>query len=589
MAGLLFLNPVLKEMIWGGNRLREEYGFACKDGTGECWLVSAHEHGMGTVAGGEYDGKTLKEMWEQHPELFGNEDGRYGENYPLLVKLIDAAQDLSIQVHPDDEYAKKHADGSLGKMECWYVLDCKEDASIVIGHHAKDEAQMRQMIDQEQWKEFLREIPVKKGDFFQINPGCVHAIKKGTLILETQQTSDITYRVYDYGRLQDGKPRTLHLEDSKAVIRAPFVPTEYRRMILESDSVDMEHLVTCGKYSVERYAVHGEWMHNFRASFTNVTVTEGEGTIDGIKIRKGDSFIVTKDSGAMKLSGNFTLLCSWAECQEEKTQRGYCITVEDWLGRKKAQARGEEQGILAFQDIYEEGDRLRFEVPEAGQFYQIRVDDTMDEALVYVTNRELVYEIPFAEKKKSYNRKSFTGDRHYLTVRAARDYEIRSYKNLAKNVMDQHGDRGCYPHASANVETRGESVFAARNAIDGVLANSSHGSWPYESWGINRNDQAEMTLEFGRKVDFDRIVLYTRADFPHDNWWTSATFTFSDGTQETVHMQKSARPHMFAIQKNGITWIRLGNLIKADDPSPFPALTQLEVYGTEHRTEGEQR
>lgn len=589
MAGLLFLHPVFKEMIWGGNRLKEVYGFDCTDGTGECWLISAHPHGMGTVSQGSYEGKTLKEMWEEYPELFGNEDGRYGDKYPLLVKLIDAAQDLSIQVHPDDGYAGKHTKGSLGKMECWYVLDCKENASIIIGHRAESKKQMQEMIDQKQWKDFLREVPVKRGDFFQIDPGCVHAIKEGTLILETQQSSDITYRVYDYDRLQDGKPRQLHIEESKEVIQAPFVPAEHRRMILESDSVDMEHLVACSKYSVEKYTIHGKWLHNFRAPFTNVTVTDGEGTVDGTEVHKGTSFIVTKDSGAMELSGDFTILCSWAEYQAGQEYAGYRITVEDWMGRKKAQIEGEEQGILAFQDIYEEGDRIRFEVPEAGRFYQIRVDDTMDESLVYLTKKEIIYDIPFAEKKKSYNRKSFSGERHYLTIRAAEDYEVLIYKNLAKNVMDQHGDRGCYPHASANVETRGESVFAARNAIDGVLANSSHGSWPYESWGINKNDQAEMTLEFGRKVDFDKIVLYTRADFPHDNWWTSATFTFSDGTQETVHMQKSDRPHMFAIQKNGITWMRLGNLIKADDPSPFPALTQLEVYGTEHRTEGEQR
>lgn len=145
----------------------------------------------------------------------------------------------------------------------------------------------------------------------------------------------------------------------------------------------------------------------------------------------------------------------------------------------------------------------------------------------------------------------------------------------------QHGDTGCWPHASANVETRGEAVFAARNAIDGVLANDSHGKWPYESWGINMQDDAEMTLEFGRTVDFDRIVLYTRADFPHDNWWTSVTFTFSDGTEETVSLEKSSKPHILSIERKGIKWLKFGKLIKADDPSPFPALTQIEVYGTE--------
>ena len=263
------------------------------------------------------------------------------------------------------------------------------------------------------------------------------------------------------------------------------------------------------------------------------------------------------------------------------SDKAYCITIEDKTGRKKVQVRDEEQVILVFHENYEEGDIIRFEVPEADKFYKIRVDDTMDEEFVFLTRKEIIYDIPFAEKKESYNKKSFEGEIHYLTIRAAEDPEIRQYKNLAKNVMDQHGERGCYPHASANVETRGESVFAARNAIDGVVANLSHGSWPYESWGINKNDQAEMLLEFGRPVTFDRIVLYTRADFPHDNWWTSATFTFSDGTEEVVTMEKSIKPHTFNIKKSGITCIRLSKLVKADDPSPFPALTQMEVYGNE--------
>ena len=179
-----------------------------------------------------------------------------------------------------------------------------------------------------------------------------------------------------------------------------------------------------------------------------------------------------------------------------------------------------------------------------------------------------------------YSPKIFSGESHLVTARKAREWEYESYRNLAVNVMDQHGDTNCYPHATANVETRGESVFAARNAIDGVLANESHGYWPYESWGINQQDDAELTLEFGRPVDFDEIVLYTRADFPHDNWWEQVTFTFSDGSEETVSLEKSVKPHIIPMKKSGITWLKFGKLIKADDPSPFPALTQIEVYGT---------
>ena len=124
-------------------------------------------------------------------------------------------------------------------------------------------------------------------------------------------------------------------------------------------------------------------------------------------------------------------------------------------------------------------------------------------------------------------------------------------------------------------------MFAARNAIDGTLAIRCHGNWPFASWGINRQDDAALTLDFGRPVNFDTIVLYTRADFPHDNWWTEVTITFSDGTKEVVPLEKSCRSHKLAIARNNIEWLRVDNLIKADDPSPFPALTQIQVFGTE--------
>jgi hypothetical protein len=178
----------------------------------------------------------------------------------------------------------------------------------------------------------------------------------------------------------------------------------------------------------------------------------------------------------------------------------------------------------------------------------------------------------------------FSGSLHLLWARAATMDEINEYKNLALNVMDQHEADGSYPHASANVETRGEAVFAARNAIDGVRENHSHGNWPYQSWGINRQDDARMRLDFGRKVLIDKIVLYTRSDFPHDNWWKQVTLQFSDGSEFKWDLQKSDRAHLIKIKKREVTWLELCDLIKSDDPSPFPALTQLEVYGTEAET-----
>lgn len=255
------------------------------------------------------------------------------------------------------------------------------------------------------------------------------------------------------------------------------------------------------------------------------------------------------------------------------------IYVLNSSGEQKAELSGQDRVVLAWKGEYEPGDVIVMEFKKPG-FYVIQVDDCIEESLVYMTETVLRYPVLFDEKKKAHSPKAFMGDRHYLSLRPANSWEL-GYRNLAKNPADQHDVHGCYPHASANVETRGESVFAARNAIDGMLANRSHGRWPYASWGINMQDDAEFTLDFGRPVNFDTIVLVTRADFPHDNWWEEVTLSFSDGTSETVKLEKSYEPHHLSIKRDGITWLKFGKLIKADDPSPFPALTQIEVYGND--------
>lgn len=260
------------------------------------------------------------------------------------------------------------------------------------------------------------------------------------------------------------------------------------------------------------------------------------------------------------------------------------------LGFKVISATGEvlaektatDEIFLVYKDEYVDGDIIQFTTDKVNEFYIIAVDDALGEAFTYITKPEVDFLIPFAEKKVAYSPKTFSGKIHTMTARVAYDHEIDAYKNLSKNVMDQHGDPGCYPHASANVETRGESVFAARNAVNGGIANDDHGPWPYDSWGINQNPEAEILIEFGRKVVADKILIYTRADFPHDNWWVKATLVFSDGSEIVVDMEKSlAKAHVVNFDPKTIEWVKMKDMIKADDPSPFPALTQLEVYGKE--------
>jgi hypothetical protein len=237
---------------------------------------------------------------------------------------------------------------------------------------------------------------------------------------------------------------------------------------------------------------------------------------------------------------------------------------------------------LVYTEEYRPGDYVVLSTSKKCSYLVIQLDDVMNPSFVYMKETEYTFVIPFEEKRVSYNPKAFTGNTHVLKARIATEAEINADKNLALNEYDYHENSCCFPHAFANVETRGESVFAARNAIDGNTANHSHGPWPYESWGINMNPDAEITVEFGRVVDINKIVLFTRADFPHDNWWKQVKLTFSDSSSQTVYMEKSDQPHTFKIEKKQVSWIKMNNMVKDEnDSSPFPALSQIEVYGTE--------
>lgn len=309
MKKILHLEPVLHEKIWGGTELRDQFGYAIpSDHTGECWAISGHPNGDCRVTNPEFGGQTLGQLFRTRRELFGNIPG---DVFPLLVKIIDARQDLSIQVHPDDAYAKVHENGSLGKTECWYVLDSKPGTMVIIGHNAGTREEMRQMVAEGKWDQLLRQVPLRRGDFFQINPGCLHALKGGSLILETQQSSDVTYRFYDYDRLENGKKRELHIEKSLDVTTVPFVPD---RTVPETETVGdagITHLVTCPFYSVYRAVLHGAAGLTFRAPFVNVSIIGGEGTLDGEPVKKGDHMVLTANYGPCRLEGNMELVYSY--------------------------------------------------------------------------------------------------------------------------------------------------------------------------------------------------------------------------------------------------------------------------------------
>lgn len=309
MKEILFIKPIFKSMIWGGDRLKTEFGYDIPDNhTGECWAISAHPNGDCTIKNGTFKNKSLSWLWDNHRHLFGN---RSEDTFPLLVKIIDAKADLSIQVHPDDNYASKKENGALGKTECWYILDCKEDGQIVLGHNAKDKEELKYMIEQKKWNELIKIRPIKKGDFFQITPGTVHAIKEGTMLLEIQQNSDITYRLYDYDRLDKGKPRQLHIKESIDVINCPHEDVPVGGKTVRNEMCEIHKLIQCKYYTVKKINLWGEQEFVQDKDFMNFSVITGKGEIDGVKLSKGDHFILPYNYGKYKIKGNMELIISY--------------------------------------------------------------------------------------------------------------------------------------------------------------------------------------------------------------------------------------------------------------------------------------
>lgn len=313
---LLFTKPVFHGKIWGGRQLSETYGYQIPEGpVGECWAISAHPNGDCLVEGGPYGGRYLSDLWDHERDLFG---GAQGDRFPLLIKILDAKDNLSVQVHPDDAYAFAHENGSLGKRECWYVLHAEPGTRIIVGQKARGRVEFARLVEEGRWDDLLYEAPIKDGDFFMIEPGTIHAIEGGTLILETQQSSDVTYRVYDYDRVQaDGTKRDLHIPQTLDVVDFSLVPPASGAVTApERDGVTP--LGTCPNFEVVRVRVaEGAPVtlsqdHPFLCcsvvAGAGGSVTTPAGTWD---LPLGAHFVAPADSGDLVLSGDMTLIASW--------------------------------------------------------------------------------------------------------------------------------------------------------------------------------------------------------------------------------------------------------------------------------------
>lgn len=306
----LRLVPFISETVWGGRRLIDEYGVKTdKKNAAEAWVMSAHKNGTGTVANGELEGKTLRELYLEHPEIGGKNCAGF-KDFPVLIKFIDAAANLSVQVHPDDAYCEKKGSGA-GKTESWYILDCEEGAYLLLGFEKEiSKEQFEEAIKSNTLTDYVKKVPVKKGDFFFIPSGTLHAICKGIVLAEVQQNSDTTYRIYDYGRMGlDGKPRELHIEDSINVTNL----TVYKNPCTPEEKGDRTELVSCPFFTENIFEtknpVKGTADEN---SFVSLLILEGEGELncagETLSLTKGDSIFIPASCGEYVVSGNVKVL-----------------------------------------------------------------------------------------------------------------------------------------------------------------------------------------------------------------------------------------------------------------------------------------
>ncbi len=316
------LSPIGKDYLWGGRRLKDDFS---KDmdihPLAETWECSTHPDGLTLVASGEFKGQTLLSVLEQHPEMAGTHPD-ISRGLPILIKLIDAKHDLSVQVHPDDAYAKKYENGSLGKTEMWYVVDTSRDAKLVYGfHHNVSKDVLRDSIAAGTVERLLQQVAVKKDDVFFIPAGQVHAIGAGALIAEIQESSNLTYRLYDYGRVdKNGKQRPLHVEKALSVanLKGSAEPRQPMRVLRFKKGQASELLCRCKYFQVERMLINTERtremaeMQTGNNSFQVLLCTKGCGVLfwneNSLCFYKGDCIFIPAASQLVKIHGKAQLL-----------------------------------------------------------------------------------------------------------------------------------------------------------------------------------------------------------------------------------------------------------------------------------------
>lgn len=291
---ILFFKPIPRYAVWGNHLVKKYFGYKdFSDGIGQSWSFSAQEDNSTICITPPYNGMTLSELWNNHKELFGEYSGKF----PLLISLVAPEDDLSIQIHPNEEYAR-NLGYSFGKNEAWYFIKCDKNSSIVYGHQAKNEEDLNHYIEEDKWEQLVKKVNVKNDDFVYIPSGTLHALKKGSIVYEVQQSTDVTFRFYDYHRKDSkGNERELHLRQA---IECLSFNNEHKLLkeqrIIKKFRYGIEtQFISNSSFTIKKLDVEGE-IDRFYSEFQLATVIKGMGKINQIPIKIGDNFLITQKS-----------------------------------------------------------------------------------------------------------------------------------------------------------------------------------------------------------------------------------------------------------------------------------------------------
>ena len=312
---VLFFKPIPRPAIWGHTLVKDYFGYDdFPIGIGQSWSFSALKEASTICTSEPYVGKTLLELWEAHQELFGYHKG----DFPVIISLVGPEDDLSIQVHPDDKHAKD-AGFPCGKNEAWYFIEAKEGANIVYGHHAKDEDDLRGYIQEDKWDQLIKHLDVHQGDFVYLPAGLLHALRKGSIVYEIQQATDITYRFYDYHRKdENGHERELHLEQAIQCLsyRPEDMINNITPIINEYPHCKETVYISNESFTVTGLEITGDYSYICQ-DYQLATVVKGKGVVDCQDIQLGDNFLIPANT-KVQFDGEMTIMMTTKEKKYER-------------------------------------------------------------------------------------------------------------------------------------------------------------------------------------------------------------------------------------------------------------------------------